>query len=136
MTDPEKDNLAREEERILKRIPQEIVLLSLVLAVGTWIVFDGVSAALVFAGGILAAINFIWMRQAISRFLFSGKKKALRSGIAIYSIRLLLILSIFFIIILFFSEKILAFAAGFSTLIVVFLLEAVVGLSKLKEWKN
>lgn len=136
MTDPEKDNLAREEERILKRIPQEIVLLSLVLAVGTWIVFDGVSAALVFAGGILAAINFIWMRQAISGFLFSGKKKALRSGIAIYSIRLLLILSIFFIIILFFSEKILAFAAGFSTLIVVFLLEAVVGLSKLKEWKN
>ncbi len=136
MTDPEKDNLAREEERILKRIPQEIVLLSLVLAVGTWIVFDGVSAALVFAGGILAAINFIWMRQAISSFLFSGKKKALRSGIAVYSIRLLLILGIFFIIILFFSEKILAFAAGFSTLIVVFLFEAVVGLSKLKEWKN
>jgi hypothetical protein len=136
MTDPEKDNLAREEERILKRIPQEIVLLSLVLAVGTWIVFDGVSAALVFAGGILAAINFIWMRQAISRFLFSGKKKALQSGIAVYSIRLLLILGIFFIIILFFSEKILAFAAGFSTLIVVFLFEAVVGLSKLKEWKN
>lgn len=136
MTDPEKDNLAGEEERILKRIPQEIVLLSLVLAVGTWIVFGGVSAALVFAGGILAAINFIWMRQAISRFLSSGKKKALRSGIAVYSIRLLLILGIFFIIILFFSEKILAFAAGFSTLIVVFLLEAVVGLSKLKEWKN
>jgi hypothetical protein len=136
MTDPEKDNLAREEEHILKRIPQEIVLLSLVLAVGTWIVFDGVSAALVFAGGILAAINFIWMRQAISSFLFSGKKKALRSGIAVYSIRLLLILGIFFIIILFFSEKILAFAAGFSTLIVVFLFEAVVGLSKLKEWKN
>lgn len=136
MTDPEKDNLAREEERILKRIPQEIVLLSLVLAVGTWIVFDGVSAALVLTGGILAAINFIWMRQAISRFLFSGKKKALRSGIAVYSIRLLLILGIFFIIILFFSEKILAFAAGFSTIIVVFLFEAVVGLSKLKEWKN
>ena len=136
MTDPEKDNLAGEEERILKRIPQEIVLLSLVLAVGTWIVFDGVSAALVFAGGILAAINFIWMRQAISRFLFSGKKKALQSGIAVYSIRLLLILGIFFIIILFFSEKILAFAAGFSTLIVVFLFEAVVGLTKLKEWKN
>ena len=136
MTNPEKDNLAGEEERILKRIPQEIVLLSLVLAVGTWIVFDGMSAALVFAGGILAAINFIWMRQAISRFISSGKKKALRSGIAVYSIRLLLILGIFFIIILFFSEKILAFAAGFSTLIVVFLLEAVVGLSKLKEWKN
>ncbi len=136
MTDPEKESLAEEEDRILKRIPQEIFLLSFVLAIGTWIVFDGASALLVFAGGILAAINFIWMKQAISRFLYTGKKMAMRSGIAVYGLRLLLILGIFFIIILFFSEKILAFAAGFSMLIVVFLLEAVVGLSKLKEWKN
>lgn len=136
MTDPELDKLAEEEERILQRIPQEIFLLSFVLAIGAWILFDGVSAALVFAGGILAAINFIWMKQAISRFLFSGKKKALRSGIVAYGIRLLLILGIFFIIILFFSEKILALVAGFSTLILVFLGEAVIGLSKLKQWKN
>lgn len=136
MTDPEKESQAEEEERILKRIPQEILLLSFVLAIGTWIVFDGVSALLVFAGGILAAINFIWMKQAISRFLYTGKKKAMRSGIAVYGLGLLLILGIFFIIILFFSEKILAFAAGFSALIVVFLGEAVAGLFKLKQWKN
>ncbi|MGB6867926.1 MAG: ATP synthase subunit I [Candidatus Aminicenantaceae bacterium] len=136
MPDPEKESLAEEEERILKRIPQEIFLLSFVLAIGTWIVFDGMSALLVFAGGILAAINFIWMKQAISRFLYTGKKKAMRSGIAVYGLGLLLILGIFFIIILFFSEKILAFAAGFSALIVVFLGEAVAGLSKLKQWKN
>lgn len=136
MTDPEKESQAEEEERILKRIPQEILLLSFVLAIGTWIVFDGVSALLVFAGGILAAINFIWMKQAISRFLYTGKKKAMRSGIAVYGLGLLLILGIFFIIILFFSEKILAFATGFSALIVVFLGEAVAGLSKLKQWKN
>lgn len=136
MPDPEKESLAEEEERILKRIPQEIFLLSFVLAIGTWIVFDGMSALLVFAGGILAAINFIWMKQAIPRFLYTGKKKAMRSGIAVYGLGLLLILGIFFIIILFFSEKILAFAAGFSALIVVFLGEAVAGLSKLKQWKN
>jgi hypothetical protein len=136
MADPEKENLAGEEERILKRIPLEIILLSLVLAIGAWIVFDGVSALLFFAGGILAAINFIWMKQAISRFLYTGKKKAMRFGIAVYGFRLLLILGIFFIIILFFSEKILAFAAGFSTLVVVFMGEAVTGLSKLKQWKN
>jgi hypothetical protein len=136
MADPEKEILAREEERILKRIPLEIILFSLVLAIGAWIVFDGVSALLFFAGGVLAAINFIWMKQAISRFLYSGKKKALRSGIAVYGLRLLLILGIFFIIILFFSEKILAFAAGFSTIVVIFLGEAVIGLSKLKQWKN
>ena len=136
MTNPENENSAREEERILKRIPLEIILLSFVLALGTWIVFDGVRAFLFFAGGILAAINFIWMKQAISRFLYTGKTKAMRSGIAVYGLRLLLILGIFFIIILFFSEKILAFAAGFSTLIVVFLGEALAGLSKFKQWKN
>lgn len=136
MTDPEKEILAAEEERILTRIPKEILALSFVLAVGAWIAFDGVSAILVLAGGALASINFIWMKQAISRFLYTGKKKAMRSGLAVYGLRLLLILGIFFIIILFFSEKILAFAAGFSTLIVVFLGEAVLGLSKLKQWKN
>ena len=136
MGEPDKEILAAEEERILLRIPKEILALSFLLAVGAWIVFDGVSAILVLAGGALAAINFIWMRQAISRFLHTGKKKALRSGIAVYGLRLLLILAIFFIIILFFSEKILAFAAGFSALIVVFLGEAVLGLFKLKEWKN
>jgi hypothetical protein len=136
MTDTTKENHAEEEERILNRIPREIMVLSLVLAVGAWIVFDGASALLVFTGGILAAINFIWMKQAISRFLYAGKKKAMRSGIAVYGLRLLLILGIFFIIILFFSEKILAFAAGFSTLIVVFLGEAIAGLSKFKQWKN
>ncbi len=136
MTDPAKENHTQEEERILKRIPGEILALSFVLAVGAWIVFDGVSALLCLAGGILAAINFIWMKQAISRFIYTGKKKAIRSGIAVYGLRLLLILGIFFIIILFFSEKIFAFAAGFSTLIVVFLGEAIAGLSKLKQWKN
>ena len=136
MTNPEQEDLAGEEERILKRIPLEIILLSIVLAIGTWIVFDGMSALLFFAGGILAAINFIWMKQAISKFLHTGKKKAVRSGMAVYGLQLLLILGIFFIIILFFSEKTLAFAAGFSTLIVIFLGEAVAGLSKLKQWKN
>lgn len=136
MTELEKGILAGEEERILKRIPLEIILLSFVVAIGAWIFFDRVSLVLVLAGGILAAVNFIWMKQAVSRFLSAGKKKAMWSGILVYGFGLLLILGIFFIIILFFSEKILAFAAGFSTLIIVFLGEAVAGLSKLKQWKN
>ncbi len=136
MTNPDRTDLAAEEEHILKRIPLEIMLLSFGLALAAWVLFDELSAALAFAGGITAAINFIWIKQAISRFLLSGKQKALSSGMAVYGIGLLLILGIFFIIILFFSEKILAFAAGFSTLVVVFLAEAIVGLSKLKQWKN
>jgi len=136
MIDPEKDIPAAEEERILRRIPREILLVSVIFAISAWALFDGTSALLVFAGGILAAVNFIWMKQAVSRFLFTGKRRAMQKGMAVYGLRLLLILGIFFIIILFFSEKILAFAAGFSALVVVFLGEAVAGLSKLKQWKN
>jgi hypothetical protein len=47
-----------------------------------------------------------------------------------------LIIAVIFIIILFFQNKILAFAAGFSTIIVVFLIEGVVAVSKMMRWKN
>jgi hypothetical protein len=67
---------------------------------------------------------------------FFDKKKALRSALALYGIRLVLILAIFFIIIFFFSRNIIAFAAGFSTMIPVFLAEAIVGLSRVKQWKD
>ena len=128
--------LGAEEEKILRRIPLEIVLLSLVVALISQVFYDWVIGILIFAGGIVVAINFIWLRQALTRYLTSGKKKALRSAFAVYALRLLLILAIFFIIILFFSTKIIAFAVGFSTLIIVFLIEAIRGLSKLKKWNN
>jgi hypothetical protein len=44
-----------------------------------------------------------------------------------------LILGIFFIIISFFSERIIAFAVGFSAFILVFLAEAVLALKKMKK---
>ena len=128
--------LGSEEEKILRRIPLEIVLLSLVVALISQFFYDWIIGILIFAGGIVAAINFIWLRQALTRYLTSGKQKALRSAFAVYALRLLLILAIFFIIILFFSTKIIAFAVGFSTLIIVFLIEAIRGLSKLKKWNN
>ena len=128
--------LGREEERILQRIPLEIVLLSFLIAAASLFFYDWIIGILIFAGGIVAAINFIWLRQALTRFLTSGKQKALRSAFAVYALRLLLILAIFFIIILFFSTKIIAFVVGFSTLILVFLIEAIIGLSKLNKWNN
>jgi len=128
--------LGREEENILRRIPLEIVLLSLFMAVIGLFVYGWIIGILVISGGIVAAINFIWLRQALTRYLTSGKQRALRSAFAVYALRLLLILAIFFIIILFFSTKIIAFAVGFSTLIFVFLIEAIIGLSKLKKWNN
>ena len=126
----------KEEERILKRIPLEIALLSLFVALISLFFYDLIIGILVFAGGIVAAINFIWLRQAITHYLTSGRQKALRSTFAVYALRLLLILAIFFIIILFFSTKIIAFVVGFSTLVLVFLIEAIIGLSKLKKWNN
>jgi len=47
-----------------------------------------------------------------------------------------LIIGIFFIIIFFFSKKILSFVVGFSMIIPVFLIEAAGALSKLKQWKS
>jgi len=126
----------KEEERILKRIPLEIALLSLFVALISLFFYDLIIGILVFAGGIVAAINFIWLRQAITHYLTSGRQKALRSTFGVYALRLLLILAIFFIIILFFSTKIIAFVVGFSTLVLVFLIEAIIGLSKLKKWNN
>jgi hypothetical protein len=136
MNEPNLRLLGKEEEKILRRIPSEIFSLALILALGSLFFYDWTIGLLILAGGILAAGNFVWMKQALTRLLVSGKHKALRSGIALYALRLLLILAIFFIIILFFSTKIIAFAAGFSTIILVFLVEAIRGLFRLKKWTH
>ncbi len=125
-----------EEEKILRRIPFEILVLSFVIALVSLFFFNPLIAIFIFAGGILSTLSFIWLKQALTKFLLSGKKKALRSALALYGIRLVLILAIFFIIIFFFSKNIVAFVAGFSTMVPVFLVEAVAGLSRMKQWKN
>ena len=125
-----------EEENILRRIPLEITALSVLAALIAVPLFDTLTGLLVLAGGALAALSFIWLRKTISRFLVPDKKKALRTALPLYFLRIVLILGIFFIIIFFFSKKIIAFVVGFSTLLPVFLVEAAVALSKMKQWKN
>ena len=125
-----------EEEKILRRIPLEILILASVIALASLFFFNPLIALFIFAGGVLSTLSFIWLKQALTKFLLSGKKKALRSALALYGIRLVLILAIFFIIIFFFSKNIIAFVAGFSTMVPVFLAEAVVGLSRMKQWKS
>jgi len=125
-----------EEEKILRRIPFEILILASIIALASLFFFNPLIALFIFAGGVLSTLSFIWLKQALTKFLLSGKKKALRSALALYGIRLVLILAIFFIIIFFFSKNIIAFVAGFSTMVPVFLVEAVVGLSRMKQWKN
>ncbi len=125
-----------EEEKILRRIPFEILILASAIALASLFFFNPLIALFIFAGGVLSTLSFIWLKQALTKFLLSGKKKALRSALALYGIRLVLILAIFFIIIFFFSRNIIAFVAGFSSMVPVFLAEAVVGLSRMKQWKS
>jgi len=124
------------ERKLLQRIPLEILLLSFILAIPALFFFNIAAALFVLAGGFYSAINFIWLREAIFKFLQKEKKKSYKSVIITYALRLLLIIPIFFIIIYFFSGKILAFMVGFSTIIIVFLAESMVALSQLKKWKN
>lgn len=123
-------------ERILKRVPLEILGLSVILALGALFVFDALTALFVILGGMLAAAGFVWLKQSATRFLSPEKSRALRSSLLLYGLRLVLILAIFFIIILSFSQRIYAFMAGFSTMIPVFLIEAIVALSGMKTWKS
>ncbi len=125
-----------EEERILRRIPFEIIILSFALALGSNFLFSPRTALFILAGGAFSALSFTWLKQALTKFLLFGKKKALRSALVLYGIRLILIIAVFFIIIFFFSRNIIAFVAGFSAIVPVFLVEAVVALTRMKKWKN
>ena len=124
------------EERILRRIPLEIAGLSAVLSVPAVFLFDLTTAILFLAGGVFGAVTFTWLKQTVYHVLSRERKKALTTAILMYSVRLILIIGIFFIIIFFFSEKILSFSAGFSTLLIVFFAEAVGAFLNFKQWKH
>ncbi len=108
------------EEAILNRIPWEIILLSFIISLFSLLFFKPLTAVFIFGGGLLSALNFIWLKQSLSHLLSSvQKKKKLVSILIPYSLRLVLIIIVFFIIIFFFSRKIWAVIAGFSTILLV-----------------
>lgn len=123
------------EEKILRRLPLEILVCASFLAVIALFIFDPLTALFLFAGGTLSAAGFAWLRKALSRFLSREKKTALKSAILLYLARLLLILAAFFIIISLFPRKIFAFIAGFSVIILVFLVETVIEFFRIRIWK-
>ncbi|MBN1272031.1 MAG: ATP synthase subunit I [Candidatus Aminicenantes bacterium] len=124
------------EEKILRRIPVEVLILAFCLALSAVILFDAATAVFVAAGGAAAAVSFVWLKKSVSRFLFSGKGRAVRSAVLLYGLRLLLIIAIFSIIIILFSKKIIAFIIGFSMVVPVLFTEAGIALLKMKQWKN
>ena len=125
-----------DEERLLARIPRQIIFAAAVLTVPVGLIF-GVRAAFVFLlGGMLSALGFAWLRQSLARLLSRGRKDALRSGILMYLLRLMLICGVFLIIILLFPRQILAFGAGFSMIVPVVLVEGGRALLRMKTWKT
>ena len=132
MPDPQIDPL---EEKILRRIPFEVIAFAAFFAVPVGLVFGALAGVFFLGGGALAAVGFLWLKSSLTRVLAKGKAQALRSGVLLYVLRFVLILGVFFIIILLYPEKLLAFAAGFSSVIPVFLGEAVVALARMKTWK-
>jgi hypothetical protein len=124
------------EERILKRIPLEILAAGAAAGLIALPFFGVTTALLVLTGGTLASLGFLWMKVSLTRFLQRERKAALRSGVLIYLARFVLILAVFSFIIFLFPGKILAFVAGFSVLVPVFLVEGVFALVRVKTWKS
>jgi hypothetical protein len=124
------------EEAVLRRIPPEILVAGVVMGLLALPFFGARTALFVAAGAALAALGFLWMKSSLTRFLARGRKKAIRSGALLYAARLALILAAFFFIILFFPGHILAFAAGFSAPVPVFLIEGAVALLRMEKWKS
>jgi len=124
------------EERILKRIPLEILAAGAAAGLIALPFFGVTTALLVLTGGTLASLGFLWMKVSLTRFLQRERKAALRSGVLIYLARFVLILAVFSFIIFLFPGKILAFVAGFSVVVPVFLIEGVFALLRVKTWKS
>lgn len=124
------------EEKILHRVPLEIIVLSAVISALSLLFLPPLTSLFILAGGGLSAAGFIWMRESLGKALLKGKKDALKSGIVFYTLRLVLIIALFLIIIFVFPKKILAFVAGFSTVILVFLAEGIRALVQPGLWKN
>lgn len=124
------------EERVLRRIPLEVPIIAFVLAVIALLFFTPLTGVFILAGGLFSALSFVWLKKALLRFLSQDRRRAVRSGLALYLLRLVLLLAVFSIIILVFPRMILAFVAGFSSLILAILAEAAVAVSQMKQWKG
>lgn len=133
MTTPDQ---AAFEDRLLRRIPLEIAVAAAVLGLAAALLLDPATGLFVLAGGLFSALGFAWLKQSLTRFLAKGVQGARRSGVVLYALRLVLICAVFFLIILVYPKKIIAFVAGFSAVVPVSLFEGVRGLLLLRTWKD
>jgi hypothetical protein len=128
------DAAAFADERILRRIPREILACAAVFAVAA-LIFNPLASLMVLVGGAVSALAFGTLKTSIARVLSRDRRGALRSGILLYLLRFGLICLAFSLIILLFPRHVLAFAAGFSAVLPVFLVEGIAAYARVKSWK-
>jgi hypothetical protein len=124
------------EEAILRRMPLEIAAAGALMGLLALPLFGAPTALFFAAGAVPAALGFLWMKTSLTRILIRGRKGALRSGALVFGARLVLICAVFFLIIHFFPGRIIAFAAGFSAPVPVFLIEGAAALLRTEKWKS
>lgn len=122
------------ENRILRRLPLEILIVAALMTLIIGIIFDPLSALLCLAGGVISCLSFLWLKKSISLYLTSGHDRRLGRLIGFQLLRLGLIALIFLTIIYFFSRRALAFMAGLAALFLTIAGEMIFSLRK-KGWK-
>ncbi len=124
------------ETAVLRRVPLEILAAAVVLALGAGLIFGPYYGLFVLAGGAASALGFAGMKRGLDRVLARRGSRALRSGLGLFGLRLLLILLILSLIIFTQPRALPAFAAGFSAVLPVVFLEALRALARSKSWKS
>ncbi|HRD02855.1 MAG TPA: hypothetical protein PLP57_09500 [Candidatus Saccharicenans sp.] len=122
-------------EKSLKRVPVETALIGFLVSLVILIFFDPASAALAAAGAGLAAVGFISLKFFVDRYISREKTVFRKKALGLFCLRLLLICLVFLAIIFIFRGKVIAFVAGFSSLVVAVLIEAIRNLVNIKQWK-
>ena len=120
----------------VRRVPVQTVVLGVLAGLITGIIADLLSGVLVLGGAILSSLGFIALKSFVNKYLPSDKARVLPRAIILYLLRLVLICLVFLIIIFYFKNKVLAFAAGFSLVLVSVAIEAVRNLAGVKKWKD
>lgn len=124
------------EERVLRRLPREILAAGAALGLPAGLLWGARAGLVLFAGAAAAAVSFLWLHRALGRVLDRGRAGALKSGVLLYAGRLLLIGAAFTLIVLLHPRSVIAFAAGFSVIVPVFLAEGAFTLGRAKSWKS
>jgi hypothetical protein len=122
-------------EKSLKRVPVETLAIGCLASILVLLFLDPVSAVLVAGGAILAAVGFISLKSFVNRYLGGKRTVLVKRALVLFSLRLLLICLIFLAIIFIFRGKVIAFVAGFSSMVVAVLIEAIRNLVNIKQWK-